>query len=78
MATVVSITAGSGGNLSDTALIDLFGEAKEHAALLEKRLDDLKAQIKARGLDTGMLGDRFELNVSSCRYDQLDSKAVKA
>ena len=78
MATVLSIASRRDDNLSDAALIDLFGEAKEHAGLLGKRLDDLKAQIKERGLDTGMLGDVFELKVSSSRYDQLDSKLIKA
>lgn len=78
MATVVSITARSGDKLSDAALIDLFGEAKEHASLLEKRLDKLKAEIKTRGLISDMLGDYFELKVTSSSYDQLDSKLVKA
>lgn len=76
MASVLSIIPRPDNNLSDTALIDLFGETKEHAAMLEKRLGDLKAQIKDRGLDARMLGDSFELRVSSSRYDQLDTKAV--
>ncbi|MEM9627797.1 MAG: hypothetical protein AAGA21_16290 [Pseudomonadota bacterium] len=78
MATVVSITARPGDKLSDSALIDKFGEAKEHAGLLTKRLDDLKDEIKRRGLAGGELGESFELTVSSTSYDQLDTKAVKA
>lgn len=78
MAKVLHITPRGDDNLSDAALIDLFGEAKEHAAMLEKRLDKLKAEIKARGLTSDMLGDIFELKVTSSSYDQLDSKLVKA
>ncbi len=78
MATVLSIASRRDDNLTNTQLIDLFGEAKEHAGLLEKRLDKLKAEIKARGLTSDMLGDTFELKVTSSTFDQLDTKAVKA
>ncbi|MDB4306082.1 hypothetical protein N9980_00790 [bacterium] len=64
--------------VNNARLIDEYGLARELKKQLEKKIEEMKDRIDRAGLGNGAMGERFELEISECEYQQLDTKKLKA
>lgn len=64
-------------NYSDGFLADQIGRAAAASKTIEDELDELKAEVKRRGIETAT-GEQFTITVSHSTRDWLDTKLAQA
>lgn len=63
--------------MSDTQLVDAFGEYKQSVKSLERQMDYLKEAIKARCPDGPLEGNTYRVMVTTKTQMRFDTAAVK-